>query len=367
MSVSEQVADRIRRLIRERGPITFADYMDEALYGPDGFYARTRVGTEGDFLTSPHVHPIFSRLVGLALEDLWATLGRPEPFRLVEVGAGDGTMARELLGGFAEGGVKVEYTAVERGPAAREVLAGVTPHVVGRLADVAALEPGVLLANELLDNLPFRRVRRRGATLVEIRIGLDDDRLEEVEVPCDGELAEDAPSALADGVETVVPTGAFAFVEELARSLRRGYALLIDYGSAGGPAGEVHGYRDHRVLDDVLADPGSADVTAGVDLGALAERARAAGLVPFETTSQSEALDALGFDEWMGDELSHQGELLNAARGVEAVRTWAGRNRARLLVARPGLGALRWLALATPGLPEPGWLARAGSRSRRTH
>lgn len=359
--MSERVADRIRRRIEARGPITFAEYMEEALYGPGGFYTQTRVGAEGDFVTSPHVHPVFGRLVGLALEEMWAILERPEPFRLVEVGAGDGTLARELLGGFARGGIETEYVAVERGPGALEALATVTPHVARRLADVVPLDPGVVIANELLDNLPFRRVRRRGATTVEIRIGLDGDRFAETEVPCEPELAGASPE-LDDGADGVVPTGAFAFVEELSRSLRRGYAVLIDYGSPGGPAGEVHGYREHHVLQDVLADPGSADVTAGVDLGAVAERARAAGLVSLGTVGQRAALGALGFDAWIRDELAHQGELLNASKGAEAARTWAGRGRARLLVAASGLGRLRWLVLATPDLPEPEWLARARAR-----
>lgn len=356
--MSEQVAERIRRLVREQGPITFADYMEEVLYGPGGFYMGTPIGSDGDFVTSPHVHPLFSRLVGIALEELWGALGRPLPFRLVEVGAGDGTLASELAAGFARGGIDVEYTAVELGTQARERLAEITRRVGTRLADVERLDPGVLIANELLDNLPFRRVRRRGDALAEIRVGLDGDRIVEVEVPVDAELAPIAPD-LEDGAEAVIPTGAFAFVDELAGTLGRGYAVLIDYGTNGPQAGEVHGYRGHRVVEDVLADPGSTDVTAGVDLRSLVDRAEAAGLVSLGTVSQEAALRALGFDEWMRGELAHQGDLLNAGRGSEATRTWDGRNRARLLVAPSGLGRLRWLVLATPDLPEPAWLGRA--------
>jgi NADH dehydrogenase [ubiquinone] 1 alpha subcomplex assembly factor 7 len=356
--VSEQVVERIRRLVRERGPITFAHYMEEALYGPGGFYTKTRIGSEGDFVTSPHVHPVFARLVGVALEELWTNLGRPRPFRLVEAGAGDGTLATELVAGFGRGGIDLEYTAVERGAEARERLAAITPHVATSLADVEPLQPGVLFANELLDNLPFRRVRRLGDTLAELRVGLDGDRLAEVQVPCDAELAAAAPD-LQDGTEAVIATGAFAFVDELARTLRRGYAVLIDYGSSGPQAGEVHGYRSHRVVGDVLADPGATDVTAGVDLRSVGERAAAAGLVSLGTVSQREALRALGFDRWMRAELAHQADLLNAARGVEATRTWDGRNRARLLVTASGLGRLRWLVLATPDVPEPDWLKQA--------
>jgi NADH dehydrogenase [ubiquinone] 1 alpha subcomplex assembly factor 7 len=372
--MSEEVAERIRRRIRERGPITFAEFMDEALYGPGGFYERPPVGPKGDFVTSPHVHPVFSRLVGVALEEMWTALGRPAPYRLVEVGAGDGTLARELLDGFGRGGIDVEYSAVEVGAGAREALAAVTPNVAARLTDLPPLDPGVVFANELLDDLPFRRIRRRGDAVVEIRIGLDGDRFAEVETAFDGERqpesaldggpGPDELEPLWNADEAVVPTGAFDFVDELGRSLARGYGLLIDYGSAEGPAGQVHGYRGHRLLEDVLDDPGSADVTAGVDFAAVARRAREAGLASFETVSQQAALVALGYEEWMRAELEHQGELLNAGRGLESVRTWGGRGRARLLVDPAGLGRFRWLVLATPGLPEPGWLPEARSRPR---
>ena len=74
------------------------------------------------------------------------------------------------------------------------------------------------------------------------------------------------------------------------------------------------------------------------------------------------ALLALGFGEWAGHERSRQGALLNDDKGLEAVRTWEARNRAGLLVDPGALGRLRWLLLATPGLPEPGWLALARER-----
>lgn len=356
--MSEQVARRIRDAIRERGPITFAAFMDLALYGPEGFYEQPPVGAEGHFVTSPHVHPVFSRLVGVALEELWVALGRPAPFRLVEVGAGDGTLARELLAGFERGGIEVSYAAVEASAGARRALselAGVT--VAERPSDLEPIDAGVVVANELLDNLPFRRVRARDR-LVEVRIGLEGDRLVEVETRCDDELASLAPE-LEPGEEAAIPVGALRFVDELASRLVRGYALLIDYGALEGPAGDVHGYRDHRVLEDVLEAPGDADVTAGVDLGLVIARAQALGLDHHAVVPQWTALLALGYEAWARGELSRQADLLGGGRGVEAVRAWEGRGRARLLVDPEALGRLRWLLLSTAGLPTPGWLELA--------
>jgi SAM-dependent MidA family methyltransferase len=343
--MSEQVASAIRQEIRDRGPITFAEFMELALYGPRGYYERPPVGPAGDFVTSPHVHPVFGAMVSLAVGELFTALDQPEPIRIAEVGAGDGTLAMHVLGALA--GRDVDYEAIDVSQGARSVLATIDSVRIGAgLGDA----PHVVIANELLDNLPFRRVR--GAR--EIRIGLDGDRLVEVETAWDGEPCP-------PDHETIVPVGAFAFVDRLASTLTRGYALLIDYGAVGSSGGDVHGYRDHRVVEDVLADPGSSDITAGVDFALIARHAEECGLVAFPSVTQHDALLALGFEEWLRGELERQTALLDEREGIEAVRTWSGRSRATLLVDPTALGRLRWLLLASPGLPSPPWLDAAAA------
>ena len=362
--MSEQAASAIRAAIAERGPITFAEFMERALYGAGGFYEQPPIGAERHFVTSPHVHPVFADLVRFALLQAWEALGCPEPMRLVELGAGDGTLARGILLGFDAAGIAVDYTAVEISPGARECLRALPVHVASSLEEVPTVAPGVVFANELLDNLPFRRVRRRADALVEVRVGLARDRLVEVEVPCDPDLAALAPAGIGDAEEAVVPTGALALVDVLARTLQRGYTLLIDYGSAGGPAGAVHGYRAHAVLEDVLAEPGSMDVTAGVDLGLIAARAEGLGLRAHGIVPQWRALIALGYERWAEGERERQAELLAARRGLQAARAFEGRSRASLLVDPAALGRLGWLLLSTPGLPAPPWLTEALATDR---
>ena len=339
--MSGRAVESIRRAIRERGPITFAEYMELALYGPGGFYERPPVGPAGDFVTSPHVHPVFGVMLGHAIRDLFEALDRPAPLRIAEVGAGDGTLAMGLLRELAD--VGVEYEAIDVSAGARSELS--TIHGV-RVRSELTNGPHVVIANELLDNLPFRRVRGRW----EVRIGLEDERLVEIETPWGGDPVE-------AGRETIVPVGAWAFVDRLATVLIRGYALLIDYGDIGSAGGEIHGYRDHRVVEDVLADPGSSDVTVGVDFASIARHARERGLVAFTSVTQHDAMVALGFEQWLREELDRQTVLLDARDGLEAVRTWSGRSRATLLVYPAALGRLRWLLLATPRLPRPRWLS----------
>jgi SAM-dependent MidA family methyltransferase len=346
--MSEEAAEAIRLAIRERGPMTFAEYMERALYGPGGYYERPPVGPTGDFVTSPHVHPVFGAMLGKAVRGLGEALGNPVPLRIAEVGAGDGTLAAQMLGALAD--LDVDYEAIDVSPGSRSTLA--TIHGLRAGIELTGA-PHVVLANELLDNLPFRRLHGDR----EIRIGLEDSRFVEVEAPWDG---EPGPS----GVETIVPVGAFAFIDRLAQILTRGYALLIDYGAVGSPGGDVHGYRDHRVVEDVLADPGSSDITVGVDFAPIARYAEERGLVAFPSVTQHDALLALGFEAWLRGELERQTMHLDAREGLEAVRTWSGRSRATLLVDPSVLGRLRWLVLASRGSPSPRWLDAAVSATQ---
>jgi SAM-dependent MidA family methyltransferase len=341
-----QPLDRIRREIDDQGPITFARFMELALYGAGGFYEHPPVGADRHFVTNAHVHPVFGELLARAVRDLWESLGMPRPFRMTEVGAGDGTLARSLLANT--GAIPVRYTAVERSPGALEALA--------ELEDVSATDrlaapADLVMANELLDNLPFRLVRGDR----EVRVGREGDRLVEVLAPIEREVA----SRTGDPDERVDPVGAFAFIDDLARVLDRGYALLIDYGGLGAAGGPVHGYRDQALVEDVLTNPGTTDITAGVDFDLIAERAVANGLVAFPTVTQRDTLVALGLGDWLRDELGRQRVRLESGEGREAVATWSGRNEAMLLVDPSGLGRLRWLVLATPGLDPPRWLNRA--------
>jgi NADH dehydrogenase [ubiquinone] 1 alpha subcomplex assembly factor 7 len=341
--MSEQAAGMIRRAIRDHGPITFAEFMELSLYGPGGYYERPPVGPEGDFVTSPHVHTVFGAMLGGAVRDLSEKLGAPVPLRVAEVGAGDGTLAVQLLGALTD--LDVDYEAIEVSLGARSRLRTIDGvRVALELTD----GPHVVIANELLDNLPFRRLRGDH----EVRVGLEDGRLVEVEAPWEGE-----PGPTSG--ESIVPVGASAFIDRLARALTRGYALFIDYGAVGSSGGDVHGYRDHRVVDDVLVDPGSSDITAGVDFALVARHAEERGLVAFPSVTQHDALLALGLEAWFHGELERQTEQLGAREGLDAVRTWSGRSRATLLADPSALGRLRWLLLASPGLSSPPWLDAA--------
>ncbi len=350
--MSERTADAIRAAIQDHGPITFAEFMDIALYGPDGYYTHPPIGPDGDFVTSPHVHPVFGELLGKAIRELWAGLGGPTPFSIMEVGAGDGTLARQLMDALQD--LPIDYLAIDRGSGARLALSQIEG--IRTTASMPSdLRPNLLLAHELLDNLAFRRVRGTDNGIEEIRISAEFDRFIEVGAPVDEELIRLAPATLDQGEEAVVCVGAIAFVERVAPMLTHGYALFVDYGAETGTGGLAHGYRSQQLIEDILADPGSTDITAGVDFGAISRVAEARRLTAFPTVTQHDALMSLGFQDWIHSELKSQGDMLNEGEGVEAVRRWGARSRATMLADPAHLGRLRWLVIASHGLPAPSW------------
>jgi SAM-dependent MidA family methyltransferase len=347
--------ERLLGRIREDGPITFAAFMEAALYDPEeGFYARPPVGEDGHFVTSPHVSPAFGDLLARQLAECWDALDRPRPYTVVEVGAGDGTLAVQVLAAtrsVPELARALRYLTVERTPGALAALgeAGLEAH-----ASLSEAGPvvGCVLANEVLDNVPFHRLRERDGRVVEVLVGLEGDRLVEVDAEPSKETLDLLDRSLRPGEERPVSPAATATVRELATTLERGYSFFFDYGFRGEP-GPIHAYRDHRVLADVLEDPGSRDVTAAVDLDAVASEARRSGLQVWGPVPQREALLALGYRLWAAGVRKRQAEAEARGDWRQANRLYEARSRASILVDEAKLGGLWLLALGTEGLPPP--------------
>ena len=187
LAACRHAADAIREAIRDHGPISFAEFMELALYGPGGFYerpaGRRARATSSRARTSTRSSASCSAGRSRSSGRRSAT---PQPFRIAEVGAGDGTLATQLLG--APGADGLVYTAVERSAGARDALAAIDGITLGETLVATGGGPHLVLAHELLDNLPFRRVRRTPDGPREVRVGSIGDRLVEV-------LADPGPDA----------------------------------------------------------------------------------------------------------------------------------------------------------------------------
>ena len=172
--MSDEVAARVRGAVADHGPIGFDEFMELALYGPGGFFEAPPVGAEGHFVTAPHVHPfVFAHCLRDAMLEMWFALGEIDPLPVVELGAGDGTLADALRSAFAELPTpRPAYTGVEISAGARHELSARGLVTASSLTELEPFE-GVVVANEVLDNLPFVPVRGRPGGPVEVRVGLD--------------------------------------------------------------------------------------------------------------------------------------------------------------------------------------------------
>ena len=348
--------DRVARRVRERGPLPFDEYMRIVLYDPEvGFYARPRAGRDGDFATSPSTTPGFGAFVARGLEQMWRALGTPAPFVVVEGGAGTGELAEAVVATVqAPMRDALRYHAVEQGAAARSAkrVSGVAWHA--RLEE--APRAHVVLANELLDNLPARRFVVRGGVPRERLVDVRDGRPIEVDGPALEEpLAGLFARARGRGAEVVeghvgeLRTGIEEWVAAAARHVQRGYLLFLDYGGptsevASAPEGTVKTYRGHVAGTDPFEVPGECDVTVPVDFDQVAEVAGREGFAEVARWPQRDLLLALGAAE--------RAAALARARTAAEMEAWAGLRE--VLFGSPGTDITA--QLLAKGAPPPAFV-----------
>jgi SAM-dependent MidA family methyltransferase len=328
------IRERIDSAPHER--LTFAAFMDLALYTPGwGYYARQagQIGEGGDFFTSPHLGADFGELLAEQLFDFWQILGQPRPFTLVEMGAGQGLMAGDILAylqrAHADCFAAIDYVIVETAAALiaaqqrqlqpwRERGVAVNWRSLTDLADIT----GCFLSNELVDALAVHQVVVQNGQLQEVYVttGPSPDSSPDW-VECLGELSTPQLTdyfeligidllAYADGYRTEVNLQALDWLQQVADRLTRGYVLTIDYGypahqyySRTRSAGTLQCYYQHRHHNDPYQHLGHQDITAHVDFTALERQGSKAGLVPIGYTQQAQFLVALG----LGDRLAELG------------------------------------------------------------
>lgn len=374
MTVVEAVAERVARF----GSLRFDEFVELALYHqPDGFFVggggAGRAGA--DFLTSPEVGPLFGAVVANYLDSVWDRLGRPDPFVVVEAAAGRGALAIAVLAASPECTPALRYVLVERSESLRarqaehlplsapfEILGpGVDPEdpvpsptegtgpLLCSLEDLPS-EPvdGVVLANELLDNVPFRLFECSAGAWREVRVTLDGDRLVELLVAAEPDVSERlsmlAPDA-PDGARVPLQQGAVDWLGAALGVLRRGTVLVVDYADttpslAARPQAEwLRTYVDHGRGGGPLDRPGGQDVTCEVAVDQLA-RFR----TPSRTATQADWLREHGL-EALVDEGRRRWEAGAATGDLAAL---LGRSRVReaeALTDPGGLGAfvvLEW-------------------------
>ena len=340
--------------------ITFAEYMSLALYQEHyGYYKSgvVSIGAQGDFFTSSSLGEDFGELLALQFIEMWQNLGCPEQFCLVEMGAGNGELAQDilsylLLDKHADFIKALDYIIVEDSPALiksqQELLANIDFQNISwqSWSDISESSIiGCFFSNELVDAFPVHRVIKKDNQLQEIYLNVVDGELQELIYPLSTARLTEYLNLIdidllsqpyAGNYTTEINLDALDWLETLASRLKKGYVLTIDYGynaakyyQPSRTQGTLQCYSQHRRHNNPYANLGYQDITAHVDFTALQHQGELFELETLGFTQQGLFLMALG----LGDRLN---DLSNGR--YNAIQIFKRRDALHQLIDPTGLG-----------------------------
>lgn len=314
------LSEIIQNTIQKEGPISFRDFMEMALYYPElGYYtsARDKIGTEGDFYTSPYLTNAFGHVIARQLEEMWQLTGEGN-FIIVEYGAGVGSLCIDILSQLKANRKfydKLKYCIIEKSEAMRtkEQNAIADLHVREKVYWYNSINEipsftGCVIANEVVDNFSVHKVAMVKDELMEVYVGYNNGFVE---------VLKPAPAILKDyfrHLEVQLPVGfctevnlqALDWIKNISASLNKGFVLTIDYGyssselyHANRRSGTIVCYNKHRVNDLPYTNIGQQDITTHVNFSALNFWGTKNGLTNCGFTNQSQFLLSLGLTEYL--------------------------------------------------------------------
>ncbi|MBA2725832.1 MAG: SAM-dependent methyltransferase [Actinobacteria bacterium] len=342
--------------ISAHGRITFADFMESALYHPTfGYYIRgpERSGWGGHFITSPQLDPAFAELWARAFRQVWVAAGEPARFDIIEAGPGEGGFASALLDhlsgeSFSEA---VHLTLIERSPVLRErqrQAVGGHPRVQWRdsVSDIPPAPCGCFMANEVLDNQPVHLLELQEGAVVELFVtNRNGTLLFEAGAPSSAatRFLERHPAEIPFGGRIEISPAAEDLILEAAGKIRRGVVVFVDYGAERAeltmrPDGSLVCYSERGTDLDPLANVGEKDLTVFADWTVARDALERAGLRTEGPIPQAEVLRALGARS-IGDRLRGEHDLaIEEKRGADAIRAISRRQALGALLDAGGLG-----------------------------
>jgi SAM-dependent MidA family methyltransferase len=354
-----RLAEKIAGLIRTAGPISVADYMATCLLDPkDGYYTtRDPFGAKGDFVTAPEISQMFGELIAVWLVQGWQAIGGPPSVTIAEIGPGRGTLMKDMIRTIGRLAPKLagsaDFALVEASPrlsaTQKETLAGSGGAISWHATlDTLPDRPLLVVGNEIFDALPFRQFVKRDGQWLERAVGLDAGGALQFGIGTASLAADALPpgaSHAPDGSIFEIAPAREAMLSRIASRIAShgGCGIFFDYGHLEPGFGDTfQAVRAHRP-ENVLDNPGEADLTSHVDFSALAAVARAHGLEA-DVMTQGEFLLGMGILERAG-QLGQSGDEAVRARISADVERLAGPDQ---------MGTLfKVLAIGPPGIVIP--------------
>ena len=303
--------EKIISEISKRGSISFPEYLAIALYDPElGYYARnsTQVGRRGDFYTSVSVGSLFGRLLARRFLAWWETNGQPADWRILEIGAHDGTLAADILSEIRQlspdAWQALEYAIPEPLPRLRGLQKARLENLASRLLIAESFEaiaahalPGIAFGNEILDALPFHLIELKNNEWQELHVIAGENGTLALEPR---ETSIQLGNSFPAGYRTEVRTNFPDFLANVTACLTDGLLMFADYGFAAPEyydvyrsSGTLRTFSSHKAGEYPFAAPGEKDITAHVDFTDFAKAAIALGYFPSAFTSQGSYLTNL--------------------------------------------------------------------------
>jgi SAM-dependent MidA family methyltransferase len=334
-----KLTQKIIKEISLKGPLTFARFMELALYDEQyGYYmtpmpgdeasSRERIGWEGDFYTAPELSPILAKTLVSQVLEIDAQLGHPDPFIFLEMGGGNGIFASDFLlhcqmtaPDFLN---RLSYHLVERSPFLRSRQESSLRKAMGAWIDRhVAWKPsveqcdsdsvtGVMFANELVDAFPVHRVRFDNQHFQEVFVDYKGGQFVERLGPLSSEKLDEYIDrygvALGEGQTSELHVQAENWMVHIGRILQRGIVITIDYGHTSSDyyaterkTGTLLCYYKHSVSSNTYSRIGEQDITSHVNFTALAKSGKECGLQLVGFTTLANWLMGLGVEECVQD------------------------------------------------------------------
>jgi SAM-dependent MidA family methyltransferase len=327
----ETLRSIILEYIRQKGPLTFELFMEMALYCPEmGYYMKEKncIGKDGDYYTSPHVHPFFGASIARQIIEMWELIDKPESFTIVEVGPGRGFLCLDILTYLKDWSFfsVVDYKLVELNP----YLKGIQKRRLEKfssliewyetLSDIVPFK-GCVIAHEIVDSFPVHVIEKtRGGEMTEIYVAEERGEFQEIKMPISRELTEyfsERNIILPCDYRSEVNLKLQHWVNQVASVITKGFLFVCDYGyslddfyAPQRNQGTLLCYYKHQQRDDPFKRVGEQDITSHVNFFDLKKWGESVGLKPVGFCSQMDFLIAMGIDEMISSLDSDEREYI---------------------------------------------------------